>query len=290
MHLNRNSPVLLLGLIACATTITITVFALGQSQGRSPSPTPKPIPIVVQVPPNLKIQRQSLKASALHEGMTRADIEKIMGQPTDTKVFPNLDTRIEILNYRQELIVTKVSMIDGILSGVTTEPKPITQNNLPKYAQVIQVGMNRNQVVNLLGQPLDQRRKELSIYKFEQLTFRKGNELPINVILRDDRVETVSIGSENPANLLGVILPAQPTPPTKGSANERIRVGMNPQQVVSIFGQPTTVEYSELQQQPVVHLVYAALNTDASTRFTFINNVLTRFSFIPQSNLIQAGG
>jgi len=34
-------------------------------------------------------------------------------------------------------------------------------------------------------------------------------------------------------------------------------------------------------------MVYATLNTDASTRFTFIDNVLTRFSFVPQSNLYR---
>jgi outer membrane protein assembly factor BamE (lipoprotein component of BamABCDE complex) len=270
-----------LSLVVCTVAFTATVPSLGQAQtAAQPS-------IWVKTPVDLKIQRQQLKASLLHEGMSRVDVEKVMGKPTDTKTFPNLDTQIEILSYRQEPIITKVSMIDGVLSGVTTELKTITENNLPGYAQVIKVGMSRQEVIDLMGQPLDERHKDLSIFKFEQLTFRKGNDLPVNVMLRDDRVDAISIGLEKPPKLLGVILPAEPSMPKQGSISQRIIIGLNPKQVTTLFGQPTFVEHSEVQKQMIVNLVYAAINTDASTRFTFTNNVLTRFSFVPQSTLYQ---
>lgn len=240
-----------------------------------------------QISTDNKIERQLLKASWLYEGMTKAEVEQVLGKPTDTKVFPNLDTRIEILNYRQEPIITKVSIIDGRLSGVTTELKTITTNNIPHFAQGIKVGMSRQDVLKLMAKPFSERRNDTSMYKFEQLTYVKDGEPAVNVILADDRVEGINVGLETPPRILKVILPAEPAMPKRGPAYQRIRIGMNPQQVTSIYGQPTFVQFTEFNQQKVVHFVYTALNTDASTRFTFINNVLTRFSFVPQSNFYR---
>ncbi len=276
------------GLLTCMTAIAFVVVSGKKIQGQSPAPLPEPV--VANVPASLKIQRQALKASSLQEGMTQEQVEHIMGKPTDMKIFPNLDARVEILKFRREPMVTKVSMTDGNLSGVTIEVKPITRSNLPLYAKALQVGMNRQQVIEQMGQPLDERKKDLSIYQFEQLTFRKGNDLPINVLLRDGFVEAISTGLENPSQLLGVMVPAAPTLSKQTSGSHRIRIGMSPQQVVALFGPPSSFEQGEVQQQQVSHLIYSALNTNATTRLTFTNNVLTRFSFIPQSNLVQPGG
>ncbi len=237
---------------------------------------------------DIKIERQSLKASLLYEGMTKAEVENVMGKPTDTKVFPNLDMHLEILNYRQEPIITKVSIIDGHLSGITTQLKTVTTNNIPRFAQGIKIGMSRQEVLKLMGMPMAQRRNDNSIYKLEQLAYIKTGSVPVNVILTDDRVEGINTGLETPVSILGVILPAEPAMPTHLSANQSIRIGMNPDQVMSIYGQPTFVEPSEFKQQKVVDMVYATLNTDASTRFTFIDNVLTRLSFVPQSNFYHS--
>ncbi len=236
---------------------------------------------------DIKIERQSLKASLLYEGMTKAAVENVMGKPTDTKVFPNSDMHLEILNYRQEPIITKVSIIDGHLSGITTQLKTVTTNNIPRFAQGIKIGMSRQEVLKLMGQPIAERRNDNSIYKLEQLVYVKTGEVPVNVIFTDDRVEGINVGLETPVSILGVILPAEPAMPTHRPANQSIRIGMNPSQVMSIYGQPTFVEPSEFKQQKVVDMVYATLNTDASTRFTFIDNVLTRLSFVPQSNLYR---
>lgn len=234
-----------------------------------------------------QIQRQPLKASLLYEGMTKAEIEQVLGKPTDTKVFPNTDMHIEILNYRQEPIITKVSMIDGYLSGITTELKTVTTNYIPRFAQGIKIGMSRQDVLKLMGQPFSERRNDISTYKFEQLLYVKDGESAVNVILADDRVEGINVGLETPPRILKVILPAEPAMPTHRPAYQCIRIGMNPQQVRAIYGQPTFVESTEFKQQKVVNFVYATLNTDASTRFTFIDNVLTRFSFVPQSNFYR---
>jgi outer membrane protein assembly factor BamE (lipoprotein component of BamABCDE complex) len=288
MFFNRKNHRLVFGLFTCASAIALVVISSSQFQGKLSAQSPQPASVVVTVPSNLNIQLRSLKASSLHEGMSKAHVEQIMGTPSDIKVFPALDTNIEIFNYRREPMITKVSFIDGTLSGVTTEVQPITRNALPLYAQALKIGMSRQQVIEQLGQPLDSRKKDLSIYQFEQLAFRKGDALPINVILRDGFVEAINTGLENPAKQLGVILPAEPILPKQISGSDRVRIGMSPQQAVTLFGQPTVVEQGEVQQQQISNLIYSAPNTNATTRLTFTNNVLTRFAFIPQSSLVKA--
>ncbi len=284
MKMQLQLCLLTLSLIATATPLMAQTFDQKQIQVHTDSQDNNKPTFLPKINNDVKIERRPIKASLLHEGMTRVEVERVMGKPTDTKVFSNPDLHIEILNYRQEPILTKVSMIDGHLSGVTSELKTITINNIPAFAQAIKVGMSRQEVLKLMGHPFAERRNDVSMYKLEQLAYVKEGELPVNVILTDDRVEGINVGLETPEKILKVILPAEPTLENHKSTHQYILIGMSPQQVISIYGQPTFVESSEFQKQRVVDFVYAALNTDASTRFTFIDNVLTRFSFIPQAN------
>jgi len=136
--------------------------------------------------------------------------------------------------------MTKVSMIDGHLSGITSELKTLTTNDIPPFARGIKIGMSRQDVLKLMGQPFYERRNDISIYKLEQLSYIKDGQLAVNVILTDDRVEGINIGLETPVKILGVILPAEPAIPKSGPVYQRIRIGMSPQQVISIYGQPNT--------------------------------------------------
>ncbi len=287
MKLQLHLCLLALSQIATATPVRAQTKSNNPTQVQTQSPSNNKPSFLPKILTSVKIQRQPLKASLLYRGMTLAEVEKVMGKTTDTKVFPNSDLHIEILNYRQEPIITKVSLIDGHLSGVTSELKTLTTNNIPNYARGIQIGMSREQVVKLMGKPLSERRNDVSIYKLEGLAYAKQGQLPVNILLADDRVEGINIGLETPPKLLGVILPAEPAMPTSGPVYQRIRIGMNPHQVMSIFGQPTFVEASVFKNQKVEDFVYATLSTDASTRFTFIDNVLTRFSFMPQANFYR---
>ncbi|WGV28270.1 hypothetical protein [Halotia branconii] len=272
---------------ATATPLMAQAPTSNQNQVQTESQSNNKPSFLPKIRNDIKIKRQPLKSSLLHEGMTQAEVEKVMGKPTDIKVFPNSDLKIEILNYRQEPIITKISMIDGYLSGVTSELKTITTNNIPPFAQVIKIGMSRQEVLKLMGQPFSEQRNDISIYKLERLAFVKEGQLPVNIVLTDSRVEGMNVGLETPVKIMAVILPAEPATPKTGPAYQRIRIGMNPQQVISIYGQPTFVQPSVFKEQKVVDFVYATLNTDASTRFTFIDDVLTRFSFIPQANFYK---
>ncbi len=237
--------------------------------------------------PPTRIERQAIKASLLHEGMTQLEVEQIMGAPTTTKTFPNPDIQIRILTYRTHTILTKVSFINGNLTGVTTDPGIVAIENLPKYARAIHLGMSRVDLLKALGTPIDDDQRQISSFKFEQMSFQKGSEDAVNVILTDGQVEGVNMGLEKPAKIVAVILPAEP--PTSLQSEGKIRIGMNSAQVGAIAGSPRFTQVSEYKGQPVVDWVYANLLTDASTRFTFIDNVLTRLAFIPQELPIDQG-
>jgi len=288
VKLRLNLCVVALSLIATATPLMAQTPTPGHNQVHTESQGDNKPSFLPKILSDIKIERQSLKSSLLYEGMTQAEVEKVMGKATDIKVFSNPDMHIEILNYRQEPVITKVSMIDGYLSGIACEAKTITTNDIPPFAQGIKIGMSRQEVLKLMGEPFSEQRNDISIYKLERLAYVKDGQLPVNVILTDGRVEAMNVGLETPVKILGVILPAEPAMPKSRPVYQRIRIGMNPQQVISIYGQPTFVQPSVFKQQKVVDFVYATLNTDASTRFTFIDDVLTRFSFIPQANLYHS--
>ncbi|QSJ19307.1 hypothetical protein JYQ62_11645 [Nostoc sp. UHCC 0702] len=275
-------------LTATATPLMAQTPTSGQNQVHTESQGDNKPSFLPKIHSDIKIERQLLKSSLLYEGMTQAEVEKVMGKPTDIKEFSNSDMHIQILNYRQEPVITKVSMIDGYLSGVACEVKSITTNNIPPFAQGIKIGMSRQDVVKLMGEPFSEQRNDISIYKLERLAYLKEGQLPVNIILTDGRVEGMNVGLETPVKILRIILPAEPAMPKSGPVYQRIRIGMNPQQVISLYGQPTFVQPSVFKQQKVVDFVYATLNTDASTRFTFIDDVLTRFSFIPQANFYHS--
>jgi outer membrane protein assembly factor BamE (lipoprotein component of BamABCDE complex) len=235
----------------------------------------------------IPIERVEIKASQLYQGMTLAEIEKIMGKPTDIKTFPNPDFKLEILSYLREPIITKVSLIDGRMTGLTAQAKIVTDNsNVPPFARAVEVGMSRKALVKLLGKPFRSEPSQVSSITFERLTFRtKDSQQQATIMVKDGFVETVNRKFEYSPKILSVVLPKEPSMPQNTSEAERIRVGMNPDQVVSVFGKPSEVQASPLlDEQQVTDWIYSSLKTNASTRFTFTNGVLTRFAFIPQSS------
>jgi outer membrane protein assembly factor BamE (lipoprotein component of BamABCDE complex) len=236
----------------------------------------------------IPMERVAIKASQLYEGMKQAEVEKIMGQPTDIKTFPNPDFKLEILSYLREPIITRVSLIDGRMTGITTQAKIITDNsNIPPFARAVEMGMSRKALVKLLGKPFRSELSQVSSIAFERLTFRtKDNQQQATIMVKDGFVEAVNKKFEYAPQILSVVLPKEPSMPQRSASEaERVRIGMNPDQVVSVFGKPSQVQASPLlDEQQVTDWIYSSLKTNASTRFTFTNGVLTRFAFIPESS------
>jgi hypothetical protein len=278
----------------CCLAAGLTISAAPSLAQISPGSTSKP-----NVPENSKseasqsavktipIERVTIKASQLYQGMTQAEVEKIMGKPTDIKTFPNPDFKLEILNYLREPIITKVSLIDGRMTGLTTQAKIVTdKSNIPPFARAVEIGMSRKALVKLLGKPFRSELSEVSSIAFERLTFRtKDNQQQATILMKDGFVEAVNKKFEYSPQILSVVLPKEPSMPQNTSEAQRIRIGMNPDQVASVFGKPSQVQASPLlDEQQVTDWVYSSLKTNASTRFTFTNGVLTRFAFIPESS------
>ncbi len=235
----------------------------------------------------IPMERVAIKASQLYQGMKQAEVEKIMGKPTDIKTFPNPDFKLEILSYLREPIITRVSLIDGRMTGLTTQAKIVTDNsNIPPFARAVEIGMSRKALVKMLGKPFRSELSQVSSIAFERLTFRtKDNQQQATIMVKDGFVEAVNKKFEYAPQILSVVLPKEPSMPQSASEAERVRIGMNPDQVVSVFGKPSQVQASPLlDEQQVTDWVYSSLKTNASTRFTFTNGVLTRFAFIPESS------
>jgi outer membrane protein assembly factor BamE (lipoprotein component of BamABCDE complex) len=279
--MNRN---FILCLAAGLTLSAVPSFAQIPADSTSKPNAPEHSKSEVKIIP---LERVAIKASQLYQGMTQAEVEKIMGKPTDIKTFPNPDFKLEILSYLREPIITRVSLIDGRMTGLTTQAKIVTDNsNIPPFARAVEIGMSRKALVKLLGKPLRSEPSQVSSIVFERLTFRtKDNQQQATILVKDGFVEAVNKKFEYSPQILSVVLPKEPSMPQNTSESQRIRIGMNPDQVVSVFGKPSQVQASPLlDEQQVTDWVYSSLKTNASTRFTFTNGVLTRFAFIPESS------
>ncbi len=285
LTMNRN---FILSLAAGLTLSGAPSFAqIPPSSPSTPKENTKASEVSKPAVKTIPIERVALKASQLYQGMTEAEVEKIMGKPTDTKTFPNADFKLEILTYLREPIITKVSLIDGRMTGLTAQTKVVTdKSNIPPFARAVEIGMSRKALVKLLGKPFRSELSQVSSITFERLTFRtKDNQQQATIIVKDGLVEAINKKFEYSPQILSVVLPKEPSMPQSTSEAERIRIGMNPDQVVSVFGKPSEVQSSPLlDEQQVTDWVYSSLKTNASTRFTFTNGVLTRFAFIPQSS------
>src|SRR5215831_6419785 len=62
--------------------------------------------------------RVGVRASLLYWGMPGADVERIMGAPTELQAYDGPDGSVRVLNYPTEPIPATVSIFDGRVSGV----------------------------------------------------------------------------------------------------------------------------------------------------------------------------
>jgi outer membrane protein assembly factor BamE (lipoprotein component of BamABCDE complex) len=227
------------------------------------------------------IERISVKASLLSLGMTREQVEQVMGKPTIVKVFPNADIQLITLSYLEEPLVTLVSFANDKVTAITVQMKVVTDSNLPRFASKVTVGMTRSALIQLLGEPVDVQQSSLGTMQLERLIFRK-NEQSLRVLLSDGRVEAFNQQLERPERLLKIGLPGlfenENNPKT-------VRIGMSIEQAKSIFGKPDYEESGIYQEQKTQSLVYIIANSNEPRYLLFINSVLTRLTRIPALTL-----
>jgi outer membrane protein assembly factor BamE (lipoprotein component of BamABCDE complex) len=227
------------------------------------------------------IERIPVKASLLSLGMTREQVERVMGKPTLVKVFPNVDIQLITLSYLEEPLVTLVSFANGKVTAITVQMKVVTDSNLPSFASKVTVGMTRSSLIELLGEPVDVQQSSLGTMQLERLIFRK-NEQSLRVLLSNGRVEAFNQQLERPERLLKIGLPESPDSENKPKV---VRIGMSIEQAKSIFGKPDFEEPGIYQEQRTQSLVYIITNSNEHRNLLFINGVLTRYTKIPASSL-----
>jgi outer membrane protein assembly factor BamE (lipoprotein component of BamABCDE complex) len=227
------------------------------------------------------IERIPVKASLLSLGMTREQVEQVMGKPTLVKVFPNVDIQLVTLSYLEEPLVTLVSFANGKVTAITVQMKVVTDSNLPSFASKVTFEMTRSSLIQLLGEPVDIQQSSLGTMQLERLVFRK-NEQSLRVLLSGGRVEAFNQQLERPERLLKIGLPgfveSENNPKT-------VRIGMSIEQAKLIFGKPDFEEPGIYQEQKIMNLVYGNLSSNRLINLLFINNVLTRLTATPASNL-----
>jgi outer membrane protein assembly factor BamE (lipoprotein component of BamABCDE complex) len=222
------------------------------------------------------IERIPVKASLLSLGMTREQVEQVMGKPTIVKVFPNADIQLITLSYLEEPLVTLVSFANGKVSAITVQMKVVTDSSLPSFASKVTVGMTRSALIQLLGEPVDIQQSSLGRMQLERLIFRK-DEKSLRVLLSNGRVEAFNQQLERPEQLIKIGLPGSPENEIK---SKTIRIGMSIEQAKSIFGKPDFEELGTYQEQKIINLVYGSLGSNESKSLLFINGVLTRLTII----------
>jgi hypothetical protein len=112
----------------------------------------------------------------------------------------------------------------------------------------------------------------------EQMVFETPAHVPASIFLFSGIVVGMSAGREAPAKLTSVTLPVEPSTPGVGQPIERIRLGMTPSTIGTIYGDATWTVHSTFKGLPVLVLAYADPNGTVFARFTFVGGALTEMS------------
>jgi len=70
----------------------------------------------VLLPP--RVDHVAVRASHLHQGMSEAEVERIMGAPAGVETYDGDDGSVRVVSYPREPIATKVTISDGKVSRV----------------------------------------------------------------------------------------------------------------------------------------------------------------------------
>src|SRR6516164_137740 len=97
------------------------------------------------------VDHTGIRASALHWGMAAAEATRIMGTPSDVNAYTSEDVNVRVLDFSDELIPTKVTIVNETVSGVALDVARIDDRSLPSFSQAAWLGMSRAAVSKVLG-------------------------------------------------------------------------------------------------------------------------------------------
>jgi hypothetical protein len=231
-----------------------------------------------------RIDHVGVRAILLHWGMSRDDVDRIMGSPADVDSFSNAGNDVHVLKYAAEPIATTVTITDDKLSAVALDIAGTEDRTLPTYSRMAWRGMSRASVLRVLGVPADDRVHDGYGMTVEQMTFTRPYAPDVSVFLIDGRVAAKRTGRSFPSDILGFALPLAPDPSddeiddVANPPRERpVRVGMDAGDLSAVYGPPKHQVNYTFKGRPATYAIHD-MGSGKFGRFTFIDGVLTEFA------------
>src|SRR5262249_53710283 len=198
--------------------------------------------------------------------------------PSDVDVYTSRDVNVRVLDFSDELIPTKVTIVNETVSGVALDVARIDDRSLPSFSQAAWLGMSRAAVSKVLGTAKGELRHHFFNVALDQLIFERRGQPEVSVYLMDDRVVAKKAGRTVPDDILRVVLPSLRDETAEEENEQFVRIGMTAGQVRALYGAPKVLVNSTFKGQPVEHAVFETRAGKSFGRFTFIGGVLTEFA------------
>ena len=100
-----------------------------------------------------RVDHLGVRASMLHWGMAAAEAARIMGTPSGVDSYASDGVNVRVLDFSDEPIPTKVTIVNDTVSGVALDVARIDDRSLPSFSQAAWLGMSRAAVSKVLGRP-----------------------------------------------------------------------------------------------------------------------------------------
>jgi hypothetical protein len=227
----------------------------------------------------------SVPASLLYWGMSAADVEWIMGPPALASSVSSNRGDLRLLRYADKPIATTVSITNDKVSGVVLDITGVEDLMLPAFSRAAWLGMSRAFVLQLLGNPFEDRVRHAYGMTVEQLVYKSSCRSEVSIFLIDDRVVTKKVGTAFPSDILGLVLPLPPDPPVSEVENvaswpkeQRVQLGMKARDLQTMFGAPKLLVDYRVKGRPAAYAIYETTPDISFGTFTLINGVLTAFA------------
>jgi len=259
--------------IAIAVAMLVTSPALAQPSGQTPETILK---VNGLSPP--RVDHLGVRASVLRWGMTAAEAARIMGTPSGVASYISDDVNVRVLDFSDEPIPTKVTIVNDTVSGVALDVARIDDGTLPSFSQAAWLGMSRATVLKALGTAKGELRHRFFNVPLDQLIFERPGQPDVSVYLMDDRVVGKRVGRALPDDILRVVLPSPHDETAEDESERLVRIGMTAAQVRALYGAPQFLINSTFKGQPVEYAVFETRAAKSFGHFTFIGGVLTEFS------------
>jgi hypothetical protein len=194
---------------------------------------------------------------------------------------------VQVFRYRSGPIAITVSFADGALSGVALDVARFGEMELPGFTQRVWPGVNRDAVLQLLGAPAEDHRREQYGMALEQMIFQPVAIAEVSVFFIDGWAVKTQTGRAIPADVFAVALPVSPTATGEAvdacddgweKGDGQVRLGTTEDDVKALYGHPKLhVEY-RFKGRPADYAIYEAHGGRSFARFTFIDGVVTEFA------------